>query len=235
MVFCVKDIEQQVIFLLENKKIDSISKPKIIFFDWDGTLINSSESHLDIMNEVLEYFDHEKWNMDRFITDPTCHNREAFREFFSKNNVAAHIMFNDKIKELHDIGMPLFEETLELLDFCVTQNIKIYVISSHPAELLRKEINRLNCTKYFEKIVGSGDTARDKPNIDPILFALKEIPENARPRMSEMWFVGDAATDMHCARDFGCIGFRIGKPIRDDIMNLNNVGEFFQYLKSVCI
>ena len=68
--------------------------------------------------------------------------------------------------------------------------------------MLRREVARLGWSGYFGSIVGAGDAPADKPACEPVHLAL--APSGV-PAGAEVWFVGDTAVDIECARNTGCV------------------------------
>jgi phosphoglycolate phosphatase len=82
------------------------------------------------------------------------------------------------------------------------REIYLAVVSNKTGELLRREVAQLGWSGFFGRIVGAGDAPSDKPASDPVHLALQ--PSGVPPG-DEVWFVGDTAIDMECARNSGCV------------------------------
>ena len=83
------------------------------------------------------------------------------------------------------------------------QGIFLGIVSNKTGELLRREVARLGWSGYFGSIVGAGDAPADKPACEPVHLALAS---SGVPAGAEVWFVGDTAVDIECARNSGCVG-----------------------------
>ena len=106
-------------------------------------------------------------------------NKEV--EFKFKHTPAKLIEKNDLIK---------FLELIKKLGiFCA-------VISNRNGELLRTETDYFGVTKYFNKIIGAGDSYGTKPMIDPMLLALSDTNIEFG---KNVWYIGDSMTDMEFA------------------------------------
>jgi phosphoglycolate phosphatase len=81
------------------------------------------------------------------------------------------------------------------------------VVSNKTGELLRREVARLGWSALFGSVVGAGDAAADKPASEPVHLAL--APSGVTPGEA-VWFVGDTAVDMECARNSGCTAVLLG-------------------------
>ena len=77
------------------------------------------------------------------------------------------------------------------------------IVSNKAGDLLRAECDHLGWTGYFSKIIGANDAQKDKPFADPLLLCLDGL--NILPS-HRTWYVGDATTDIECARNAGVTG-----------------------------
>ena len=102
-----------------------------------------------------------------------------------------------------------------LLDFLHNQSMYIALVSNEHGDNLRKEVQKMNWTKYFNKIVGAGDAEDNKPSVAPIKLALKG---SGIELGQEVWFVGDSATDIECAHNSQLISVLYGSKVFFDSM-----------------
>ena len=72
---------------------------------------------------------------------------------------------------------------------------------------MRRRREHLGWDRYFGRMVGAGDAARDKPADDPVALALDG--SGIRPG-DDVWFVGDTDIDIDCAHNAGCIPVLLG-------------------------
>ena len=61
--------------------------------------------------------------------------------------------------------------------------------------------------KYFSKVIGSDDAAKDKPFREPVDLAFAGSVH--RPGQ-HVWFVGDSDIDLECAQNTGCTAILYG-------------------------
>lgn len=179
-----------------------LNVPEMVFFDWDGTLVDSygflNDAHgfvLDALGfppfkegEYKQYF-----GMPREILYPKIYKdkgEEAKALFESYVFDNAH-----KIQRME--GADVLLEALDAMD------IPMGVISNKKADYIRKEAQHLGWGDYFSVVVGAGDAPEDKPSAAPMHHALSLM--EARPRGEKIWLVGDTGNDLACARAFGCV------------------------------
>jgi phosphoglycolate phosphatase len=188
--------------------------PAAVLFDWDNTLIDSWPSIIHAMNETLVAMGHAPW------TEAECHARigrsmrEAFPELFGDRWHDARTVFQDSFAAIHlDMLVPLPGAEAMLADF-VERGIYLGVVSNKTGKFLRTEAQALGWDRYFGRLIGAGDAARDKPAPDPVHMALEGSGVTAG---ESVWFAGDALVDMQCGADSGCPAVLIHpNPANDD-------------------
>ena len=188
-------------------------QPRAVLFDWDNTLIDNWAAIHNALNAALSAMGHSTWSMDEALRRV----RESMRDSFPR-------MFGDRWKEARDIFYETFEAnhitTLktrrgapELIEGLAAAGIYLGVVSNKGGDLLRKEASHLGWDKHFDRLVGAGDAAADKPDVAPVEMALAG---SGVARSRAVWFVGDAAIDMQCANAAGCVAILIGSALGDD-------------------
>lgn len=175
-------------------------KFKGVIFDLDGTLVNSLEDIADAMNTVLQNLNY-----------PT-HNYEAYQYFIGSGlrNLVSKALpstHNDE-KNIDSCYQLMIEEysdnctrktksyagIRELLDYLISQNIKLSVFSNKSDELTKKVVADLfpNC---FSAVVGLSVEALKKPNPAEAIT----ISKSFGLKTEEIIFVGDSGIDMQTA------------------------------------
>ncbi len=124
-----------------------------------------------------------------------------------------------------------------LLQQLAAESLYLGVVSNKNGDLLRDEADHLGWRKYFSHIVGATDAERDKPDPAPLLMALQDFAGDAG---REIWFIGDAVSDMECAKRGGATAVLIGEKEADSDefsafrpdFAVNNAFELAKYLDS---
>lgn len=179
----------------------SLSAPSAILFDWDNTLIDSWPAIIHAMNTTLVAMGHAPW------TEAECHARigrsmrEAFPDLFGDRWHDARVVFQETFASIHlDMLVPLAGAETMLAELSA-RGIYLGVVSNKTGAFLRTESAALGWDRYFGRLVGAGDAARDKPAADPVHMALEGSGITAGERV---WFVGDTLVDMQCGTESGC-------------------------------
>jgi phosphoglycolate phosphatase len=175
-------------------------KFKGVIFDLDGTLVNSLEDIADAMNAVLQslnYPTHSYEDYQYFIGS-------GLRNLVSKSLPASQ---NDEnqIENCLNSMIEIYRDActnktkpyngiFELLDYLISQNMKLSVFSNKSDELT-KEITATLFPNYFDAAVGLSVEALKKPNPSEAVGISKIL--GLKP--GEIIFVGDSGIDMQTA------------------------------------
>ena len=92
--------------------------------------------------------------------------------------------------------IPGVKETLEQLK---AQGIKLAVVTSKKPPMLRRGLDCLQLTPYFDATVALGDTKESKPHPEPMLAACAKL--GVKPE--ECLCVGDSPFDLQSGRSAG--------------------------------
>lgn len=168
---------------------------KALFFDFDGTLCDSSEGIFSSALETMKHFSHDisgytKEDLKKFIGPPIG---DCFRLTFHSNEDEIPRLVEYFRKLYKDDGMykmkvyPGIKETLNSLK----KDGYILAVATSKLETIVKEcVKNLELDEYFDLI--SGSTNDDEKKCDVIARSLKEL--SLYPR--EVIMVGDTDNDM---------------------------------------
>lgn len=175
-------------------------KFKGVIFDLDGTLVNSLEDIADAMNTVLKSYNYPTHSYETY----QYFIGSGLRNLVSKALPTAH---NDSKHIDHCYQLMIDEYSVncthktkpyvgiyELLDFLISQNIKLGVFSNKSDELTKKVVDDL-FSGYFEAVSGLTVEELKKPNPSGAI----EIANKFGFDTKEMIFVGDSGIDMQTA------------------------------------
>lgn len=184
-----------------------MSKPDAIFFDWDGTLVDTLPGLLIAHNYVRSHFGLDHWTEDQFHKEMKFSSRELYPKIYGDRveeaiTILRHYMDKNILNHLSPLKNA--EVTLRRLH---KAGIPVGIVSNKRHEFLQREIDHLGWDKYIAVHAGSGYAERDKPSGEPIRKALSAI--QIKPEESLIWFVGDTETDMLAAADSACLAVLI--------------------------
>ena len=184
-----------------------MSKPEVVIFDWDGTIVDTSEIVYSAYLKLADVFDipmiteqELKENFFRALED-------VFPEMFGDRWLEAKELFYKHIKSVHLEKIKLLPGAEQVLQQLSEQKIPMVIVSNKTGDILRKEVSYLNLDNHFVAVVGAGDAEKNKPNAEHAYHALKSFEIVAD---NKVWFVGDTMADMLCAKNIGAKAILIG-------------------------
>jgi phosphoglycolate phosphatase len=179
-----------------------LERPRAVIFDWDNTLIDSWHAILDAQNHTLTAFGLEPWTLEETRQRVRGSMRESFPALFGARWREAGEVFYRRFTDRHMQALQPLPGAAALLEELYGSGLYLAVVSNKKGDYLRKEAAHLGWDRYFGRIVGAFDAARDKPAVDPVHLALEG--SGIEPG-SSVWFAGDADIDLECAVNAGCI------------------------------
>ncbi|MEX2648554.1 MAG: HAD family hydrolase [Alphaproteobacteria bacterium] len=183
-----------------------LARPRAVLLDWDGTLVDSWDAIHAALVGTQVAFGVATWTLDE-----TRQKLQSLREHFP-------ILFGERWRAaLDDYRARYYATHLEHLKVCAGAEALLdrigavsgftAVVSNKLGTGLRREAEHLGWTGRFDRLVGSGDAARDKPDPAPLLEALATSGIALGP---DVWLVGDSVVDVLCARNAGCRAILVG-------------------------
>ena len=175
-----------------------------VLFDWDGTLVDSAQRTYRCYVRVFSGYGIE-------------YDHAAFERTYSP----------DWYRTYEDIGLPrehwkeadarwiscyeaeasaLVPGAREMLERLAAAGIAQGLVSSGDGTRVRREVEALGLERFFAAVVCGSETARRKPDPEPLLAALERL---ALPP-AETAYVGDSPEDVAMAKAAGA--FAVGVP-----------------------
>ncbi len=188
--------------------IKNFGKPKAVLLDWDNTLADSWGVIHRALNAAFREMGKEEWSYEDILNgrDNIHHSlRESFPLLFGSDWEKAREIYYKHFLAVHIQEIKLLEGAKETLDELKKLNINLAIVSNKTGQYLRDELNHLQISHYFDKIIGATDAEKDKPHADPILMALhgSNIHQDDYPQ--KVWMVGDSKTDIEAAINANCV------------------------------
>ena len=179
-----------------------LERYKAIIFDWDGTLVDSTDWVLGAHNHVRQFMAKPLWTKDDIFGCSSLSTRELYPEIYGDRAEEAMDLLFEYTRENNLKGANPYEQAEELLSTLIADGYHLGVVSNKRHEPLEDMIDHLNWGKYFSSTVGAGHVDRDKPSAIPLLHSINEIHPDMTP--SDILYVGDTETDLLCAQNTGC-------------------------------
>jgi len=173
-----------------------------VFFDWDGTLVDSLGLLFAAHNHTRAYMGHPQWTREEYNTAMSSSTRELYPKLYGARAQEAQDYLYTYIHAHHLDHLTLMDGVQDLLDGLHAKHIPMAVISNKRNDVLVKEVEHLGWQKYFGAYLGAGIAAKDKPAADPILYAADT--HSQRPDVRQILYVGDTETDLKASQAAGC-------------------------------
>jgi phosphoglycolate phosphatase len=212
---------------------------KNILFDFDGTLVDTSEGIIKCFNYALNKLGFAEVEPSEIIKLIGLPLENMFVRLFDDNNPdlisSAVSYFRERYSTRGLLELNLYDGVEETLQYFWFHNIGLYIATSKPLAFTQTICNNLNINKYFHYITGvelSGISPSKTERIKCVLdkFSLKQI---------ETVMVGDRAEDVISARDsfISSIGVLYGFGSKEELINAgcNWLVDNFRELKQIII
>lgn len=175
---------------------------KGVFFDWDGTLVDSLPLLFAAHNHVRGELGHPLWTREEYAKAIVYSTRELYPKLYGERSQEAQDMLYAYIKENHLKQMKILEGADEVVAYLAKHNVPMGIVSNKRHDVLRREVEHLGWHQHFGVYNGAGVARLDKPSGEPLLHALREHGQGLAA--SDIIYIGDTESDLSCAREAGC-------------------------------
>lgn len=182
-------------------------KRKILLFDLDGTLIDSTQAILESFINASLFFGYNFKGREQEIQALIGH---PLREMFIKMGLPQD-QLDEYVKLYRSNYERVYLEKTTLLPK-VKDSFKnlptsylLGVVTSKSSFFSRKILESLGMLDYFFKMVGIDDVREPKPSAEPIFKALEGLEYDK----SEVYMIGDTFFDMQSAKNADVIGIGV--------------------------
>ena len=186
---------------------------KLIIFDLDGTLVNSSIDITHALNYAVEPYGLEKLTVERTISLVGEGVTRLIEKLLGESRADLRGVVLERFLEhysqhLTDFTVPYpgVTETLRKLG-----NYRMAVISNKRADLSKRLLENLGLAGFFEIIWGSDSVPEKKPSPVPVLEMLKKVS----CRSDEAVIVSDSNYDIEAGKAAGVRTVAVSYGYRD--------------------
>ena len=196
-------------------------KNKIILFDLDGTLIDSTEAILESFGVAFKTFGDavpDEEHIKKEIGHPLDMMFETLGVAEDKvwDYVNAYKMHYREISCAKTVLLADAREAVIL----ASQHATLGVVTTKTAKYSIELLEHMGLMGYFEVLIGREDVLKPKPNPEPIEKALLKLPSDT----NNIWMVGDTCMDMLAAKaaNVGAIGVTCGYGTEESLLKCSD-------------
>ena len=178
---------------------NTLKRPDLIIWDWDGTLVDSLPLIFMAHNHVREMMSLPLWTREEFQIIAHNSTRDAYRAEYGARADEAIVTLYEYIQEHHLNQFRFIVGAKDVVKACKALNVPMIIVSNKRHHFLLKEVSFSGLEKNFISIVGAGEAAHDKPHADHVRLALNQADIDINS-ISTAWFIGDSQADIDCAK-----------------------------------
>lgn len=169
-----------------------------IIFDIDGTILDTETAVLSSLQKLLLEELNKNYSFEDLSFALGIPGETALNKLGIKNILESNEKWNRYLKEyFHHVKV--FEGIKDTLIKLDEMNISTGIVTSKTKEEFINDFVPFDLTKHFKFVVCADDTAKHKPDPEPIL----KFIELSGAEKSKTIYIGDTKYDMHCASSAG--------------------------------
>lgn len=211
--------------LLSQYERNYLMDKKHIFFDLDGTIINSEKAVLFCVDYAIKKMGIPDVPYDtklKFLGPPLA---QSFMKYCGQNEeeAAKALSFFREMYSTKGVYMAtLYDGIADMLKQIFDSGRKIYLATSKPEKFAKMILSDLNIIKYFTFVAGA---SMDETRVTKIEVLNHALENTGIADMSECIMVGDRCFDVMGAKDahMDCVGALWGFGDYDELMSAGAV------------
>lgn len=196
-------------------------KPKLIIFDFDGTLGDTRQNIIITLQRTMRLLGLPIRSDEECAATIGLTLGDSFRSMYPDMgaDVAERCVkvYRDIFYEsIEELTPELFAGVSDTLARLHAMDIEMSIASSRSSPSLLLFLERMGIANYFSYVLGSDNVARHKPDPEPVLQTLRERGYDA----SEALVVGDMPVDIAMAHGAGvrAIAVTFGNATREELV-----------------
>ncbi|MDN5064167.1 HAD family hydrolase [Aliarcobacter butzleri] len=198
---------------------------KIILFDLDGTLIDSTDAIVSTFRFAFKEQGFDFRGSDKNIKDLIGYPLDIMFERLgvSKQKVWDYVdSYKNRYRVISVEQTTLLENAFEAVQLA-SKIARVSVVTTKTRMYTIPILDNFNITQYFEIITGRENVENPKPHPEPILKTLAQM--NYDKNKDEVYMIGDTKLDLICANEakVNAIGVLCGYSDEEELLNYTNI------------
>ncbi|WP_151946884.1 HAD family hydrolase [Aliarcobacter butzleri] len=198
---------------------------KIILFDLDGTLIDSTDAIVSTFRFAFKEQGFDFRGSDKNIKDLIGYPLDIMFERLgvSKQKVWDYVdSYKNRYRVISVEQTTLLENAFEAVQLAY-KIARVSVVTTKTRMYTIPILDNFNITQYFEIITGRENVENPKPHPEPILKTLAQM--NYDKNKDEVYMIGDTKLDLICANEakVNAIGVLCGYGEKDELLKYTNI------------
>lgn len=195
----------------------TLSRPKTILWDMDGTLVDQTAAIIRAYGDVIESMGGGIPDPDvirRSLGGPMASTMALFIDDAGLGEAAKR--FRLRFPEIMFDGLIVLPGGLELIESANKAHIAQVIFTNKHGDTARKVSEYAGFSKYIPICIGNTDTDWHKPQVKLTRYVLDQINASA----AGACMIGDSPTDIETARNAGlpCYGIATGAHSTDEML-----------------
>ena len=198
---------------------------KIILFDLDGTLIDSTDAIVSTFRFAFKEQGFDFRGSDKNIKDLIGYPLDIMFERLgvSKQKVWDYVdSYKNRYRVISVEQTTLLENAFEAVQLA-SKIARVSVVTTKTRMYTIPILDNFNITQYFEVITGRENVENPKPHPEPILKTLAQM--NYDRSKEEVYMIGDTKLDLICANEakVNAIGVLCGYSDEEELLKYTNI------------
>ncbi len=172
---------------------------KALLFDFDGTLLDTNELIIQTFMHVLEERFPGQYSPKDCIKFIGPSLKETFEQI-TPNEVDEMIeKYRQWNHEHHDELITEFDGVLPTLEKLKEQGVRMAIVSTKRRDTIKKGLELMGATSFFEFLIGIDDVNHVKPHPEPVLLAIEKLGV----AKEDVMMIGDNYHDIEAGKNAG--------------------------------